>query len=350
MFLASLAILMVGVANELNRHTAQRLVSLIIMFGFLLAVFGIAQNRLFDGEIYGFWSLTQGGTPFGPFINRNHFAGWMLVAIPLSLGQFMSRLSRRPNGKPSSSSALLWLLSEDGSKVTLSAFALLVMSLSVALTMSRSGVAALALSLSLGIIVMGRRLSPAPGARLMYGYLVLIVIGVIAWGSVDRIASRFASVGFAAMNERPAMWADSLSMARDFWLTGAGLNTFGAGMIFYQTSIPDFHLRAAHNDYLQLMAEGGVLLCVPIALVFVAFVHALRQRSSQDIGSVWWIRAGAVLGLVSIGLQSIVEFSLQLPGNAVLFAVIAGIALHDGRHRHAVHSRLPARSPHERSA
>jgi hypothetical protein len=62
-------------------------------------------------------------------------------------------------------------------------------------------------------------------------------------------------------------------------------------------------------------------------------VWAVRRRLREDVGSIWWIRMGAVTGLLAIAVQSLVEFSLQMPGNAAMFAVLCGVALHDGRRR-----------------
>ena len=98
--------------------------------------------------------------------------------------------------------------------------------------------------------------------------------------------------------------------------------------LFYQTSVPGFHLREAHNDYLQLAAEGGLLLGAPIVCAVAALVREIRVRFVDSSGSSYWIRLGAVTGLGAIALQSTVEFSLQMPGNAALCAVLCGIALH----------------------
>jgi hypothetical protein len=72
-----------------------------------------------------------------------------------------------------------------------------------------------------------------------------------------------------------------------------------------------------------------LLLCVPAALVIACFVAAarLRLRESQD-EMPRWIRRGAVTGIVAIALQETVDFSLQMPGNAFLFALLAAIVLH----------------------
>ena len=89
----------------------------------------------------------------------------------------------------------------------------------------------------------------------------------------------------------------------------------------YQEHELTLHFAEAHNDYLQLAAEGGLLLTIPAALCVASFVIAVRRRFSdeQSIGA-YWLRVGAVTGLVAIGLQETVDFSLQMPGNAALFA------------------------------
>lgn len=66
-------------------------------------------------------------------------------------------------------------------------------------------------------------------------------------------------------------------------------------------------------------------------MTFLVFGLEVRRRLREDVGSIWWIRMGAVTGLLTIAFQSIGEVSLQKPGNAALFAVIAGLAIHDGR-------------------
>jgi O-antigen ligase len=146
---------------------------------------------------------------------------------------------------------------------------------------------------------------------------------------VDAIAARFEADSTVTLSGRFAIWNDTLDIARDFWLTGTGLNTYGVATLFYQKSLPGAHLREAHSDYLQLAAEGGLLLAVPVLLTIAAFARDVRRRFRASEGSSYWIRAGAVTGLVAIAIQSTVEFSLQMPGNAVLFAVLCGVALHN---------------------
>jgi O-antigen ligase len=206
--------------------------------------------------------------------------------------------------------------------------------LALVLTLSRSGILALAAALVSAAFLMSRRQTTKPRRLLVAAYLLFVAIIVASWVGLDLIASRFADIEHS-ITERPAIWADTLAIMRRFWLTGTGLNTYGVSTLFYQTALPGEHLREAHNDYLQLGAEGGLLMCAPIVVTAVLFLVAIRRRLRQDIGSVWWIRLGAVTGIAAIALQSLVEFSLQMPGNAALFVVLCGIALHDSEHRDA---------------
>lgn len=333
-FFGAFAVLLLGTARVLTRDTARQLAGAVAVLGVVLALVGIIQKATFNGKIYGFWEMVQGGAPFGPFTNKNHFAGWMLMALPLALGYLLALVSHGMHGRlPGFRNLVLWFSGQQASRAILAAFAILVMALSLVLTMSRSGMMAGAAAVLIAGAVAARRQSGASRRTLVVGYLLFLVLAVVSWVGLDQIAARFAEMDPTSISERPAIWADTIRIAKDFWLTGTGLNTYGVSTLFYQTSVPGQHLREAHSDYLQLAAEGGLLLGIPIAFTIVAFAFEVRRRFRQDVGSIWWIRMGAVIGLVAIAIQSIGEFSLQMPGNAALFAVIAGLAIHDGRRR-----------------
>ena len=86
---------MLGLARCLSKRSALRLLWFITWLGIALAVTGIVQRPLYSESIYGFWKpLTTGGHPFGPFVNKNHFAGWIVMALPLVLGYFCAIVSR----------------------------------------------------------------------------------------------------------------------------------------------------------------------------------------------------------------------------------------------------------------
>jgi O-antigen ligase len=104
-------------------------------------------------------------------------------------------------------------------------------------------------------------------------------------------------------------------------------------------------LEYAHNDYVQLLAEGGVLVSLPAALLLALFVREVRRRFREDTPDrlTYWTRVGAVTGLLAIGFQEVVDFSLHMPGVAALFAVTAAVAA--GRLPHREGFRVLASRP-----
>jgi O-antigen ligase len=188
-------------------------------------------------------------------------------------------------------------------------------------------VLALIAALIVGTAVAGGGLRTG-GRAAVVGVPACLAVLVVLWVGTDAVAARFASPDTIELGGRLPIWEGALQMARDFWLTGSGLNTFGSLTLLYPTMIPGWHVGAAHNDYLQLAVEGGLLLGVPALVALAVFVAAVRRRFRESVGPGYWIRLGAVTGLVAAAFQTLVEFSLQIPANAALFAVLCAIALH----------------------
>jgi O-antigen ligase len=101
-------------------------------------------------------------------------------------------------------------------------------------------------------------------------------------------------------------------------------------MLLYQEGDSDNFWEEAHNDYLQVAAEGGIIgaSAAVLAIGVIAVEVRRRFRDESPSRSSRWIRLGAVAGILAIGFQELGEFSLQIPGNAAMFAVLVGLALH----------------------
>jgi O-antigen ligase len=141
------------------------------------------------------------------------------------------------------------------------------------------------------------------------------------------IAERFGA-SRTGIADRVAIWRDTLPIVRDFWLTGTGAGTYLTSMAVYQRSSPGVIYNQAHNHYLQVASEGGVLVGVPVLLAVIGFVRAAVARFSADRSGMRWIRAGAAAGLFGVAVQSVWETGLTIPANAALAAVLAAIAVH----------------------
>ena len=328
--IASLALLVLGAARLFSIVGTYATARAITVVGVALALAGIIQKPLFSGKIYGFWASLDGGNPYGPFVNKNHFAGWMLMALPIALGLLFGGIARGMRGvRPGVREKVLWLSSADASGIVLLLAAASVMALSLILTMSRSGISAAALTIAVAATLAMRRYRSSTQRGAAVVLVAAMSVLVVAWTGTDVLATRFSSTDVSDLNGRVGPWTDALRIARAYPIAGTGLNTYGVATLFYQRSVPDVHFAQAHNDYLQLAAEGGILLTVPAAAAIGFMLAAIRRRfKSETSVTTYWIRAGACIGMLAIALQELVEFSLQMPGNALLFAVLCAIALH----------------------
>lgn len=210
--------------------------------------------------------------------------------------------------------------------VLLSTFAVLVMSISVVWSFSRSGI----LGLTVGLVLLaGRSSAKISGGRgaLVALMLIAVVSAAVLWRGVDSLLAWYGRTN--TLEWRLDLWRDTLPIVRDFPWLGTGWNTYGVSTTLYDMTDKLFHAREAHNDYLQLLAEGGFALILVFAAGVVVVVAGVRRalRAPQD-PSTYWIRTGAVCGLCGIAVQELTDFSLQLPGNAILFALLVAIALH----------------------
>jgi O-antigen ligase len=327
---ASFATLLVGATSLFSLNGSRRFVEGLTAFGAVLALIGLAQKSLSDRSLYGVWELEMGRTPFGPFVNRNHFAGWMVMALPLTLALLVAGIDQGMRGlKRGWRYKVLWFASPEANRLILVAGAVVLMALSLMLTMSRSGIAAFALSMVITTWFVARSVRSRSRRLVAVACVGVLVVIAVLWSGPDILANRFAAADWGEFNNRKGAWIDAWSVARDFSFVGTGLNTYWAAALFYQRHEMTYFFEQAHNDYMQLAAEGGLLVTVPALICLAVFVRDVRRAMREGRAEMTeWLRAGAVASLIAIACQETVDFSLQMPGNAALFAVVCAIALH----------------------
>jgi O-antigen ligase len=335
--LAAFSLFLMGLLRTLSRGTAVRLARGLVWLGAFVALVGIVQKAVLGDDaylgmkIYGFWTPTYLlTTPFGPFVNRNHFAGWMLMVLPLTLGVALGAIEQHAQAMGRGvRRRILWLSGPEGASVALVLFAALLMALSLVMTRSRSGLACLIVMLVMLALTATRHVESRAGRVIVMVALALFLMVPLLWAGRDTAIGRLVSGG-DSVQLRLDIWRAALTSVRDFPIFGSGLDTFGTAMLRYQPAGQPLHFQEAHNDYLQLLVEGGFVLCLVAAFGVAAITRGIyrRFRAGQDRRENYWIRVGATIGVLSVALQSAVEFSLQMPGNAAVFVSLIALALH----------------------
>lgn len=327
----ALGLYLLGLPALLSGHSLRVLPRALAVFAVPLALFAIYSRESRNGLIYWFWQPQDGGGAnlAGPFVNRNHFAGWMLMAVCLLIGWLFGQVEgAAPNGGRRRSRRLEWLSSAEANGLLLTGGIVLVAAISLFWTLSRSailGFAAAAAAFA-WLALRRRRLGTTRRAGVLAVLGAAMLAGVV-WRGPAQLVMWFQDTEHLV--GRVEAWRDSWQVVRDFPVFGTGLNTYSTAMLFYQKSNPGYHMAQAHNDYVQLLAEGGLLVTIPAAIAVVLLARAIWRnlRAAEREARGYWIRAGAAVGLLAIGVQELFEFSLQIPANALLFCTLAAVAL-----------------------
>lgn len=342
-FSACGAVYLLTVQLLARRERLRALTVALALFAGALAFEAIVQSVLAPTRLL-FVRNAPGRYPFGPFVNRNHYANLMAMLAPVLLALF---LGRRPAGEPRTLRArLVDLLArpESGLRILIG-FAALLATASLVITLSRGAtLAAVAALLVFGGFLVAQRLGGRRAAAVaLFLYALTVVVGWFGW---DKVAERFA--GLRQNPEivdtvRAGLWRDTLRMAADYPLLGAGVGTFPRLYPAYRTVPGPFDVAHAHNDHLELLAGGGAigygLFGWFVAAALLAAVRAVdrRQQSAARL-----LAYGAIAGCVAFLVHGASDFSLAIGANAVYFFFLLGLAVAAARTAAHAHGHLPA--------
>src|SRR5207249_1543651 len=127
--------------------------------------------------------------------------------------------------------------------------------------------------------------------------LAFMGTAIVGWTGLDALAERFEGSDTPLEGRRP-IWEDAMKIIRAFPLAGTGLNTFDEAMVEYERDYAGMNGSPAfdaHNDYLELTSDGGLLMVIPAAILVLVLIREIRRRLKEDPpdSGVYWTRMGA---------------------------------------------------------
>ncbi len=280
-----------------------------MFFGFLISIFGILQHLTFNGKLYWFREMHFGGIPFGPYANRNHFAGFVELILPLALVPLVLGKVRRER------------------RLVVGVFAVLPIG-ALFLSVSRGGIVSLGVELALLALVMILR--RARWKQLLSGAAVLLAaMLMVSWLGVGQLLQRFSSFQSleVTVGKRASMRRDTWQIFLNHPVIGTGLGTLQIVYPPYESLYDGKIVNHTHNDYLEALAETGLLggLCCAWFLGVLLWQSIKRFRRLNNS----FPAALQLSGLVACSgflVHSLVDFNLHIPSNALLFFLMAHLA------------------------
>lgn len=303
-----------------------RIIVVIVSLGFSISLLGIMQKL--TGTTKTYWLVESDSEfPFGPYINRNHFAGYICMVIPLSLGLLISRFrslfsSRNRYFKAADFQSHLFAN-------LLLVFAIVIMILALFFSLSRGGILAFLFSIAVFFIIVAiSRLATGNNKGLKISSFVLTVLiafSVLIWIGHDTILDRLSDPSSPTAT-RINLYVDTLNMFSDFPIFGTGFGTFQYIYRKYKTLDDRFFYEHAHNDYLELLSDLGLIGFLIVLAGIVLFLRKIllrwiERRDPYAKG----ITLGGVCGVFAILSHSLADFNLHIPANALFLSIILGM-------------------------
>lgn len=300
-FVACALLFFLAVQSFRTRQDFKTLAWFLMSFGFAVAVLGLAQNYTSHYLLYWFRPLTEGGNPFGPFVDRNHFAGFMELIIPVGMSLIAFRGVRREQ------MAFVGILT-------------LVPVTALILTASRGGIVSFLVELGLLVVLMRTR--KVRFQAVAVASVLLAALAVLGWLGAGRALERIkaSSVDELSADRRISMLRGAWHIFVDHPVMGTGLGTLVDVYPKYETLYDGRIVDHAHNDYAELLAETGVAggLCGFVFLIVLFWESAARLQQEQTAFSHALHVAGTV-ACVGLLIHSLVDFNMHIPSNGLLF-------------------------------
>ena len=308
-YTALLALFFLGVQAYRTLEHWHGFVWFLLILGFCVSVFAILQHFTFNGKLYWMRDIRYGGIPFGPYVNRNHFAGLVELLIPPGLAILILRAERR----------------DQLPLVTL--FTLFPIG-ALFLSASRGGILSLFAEIALlAILIFFRRRERKE--LIAGGLIMLLAVALVSWLGIGRAIERFASYKTLEVSEgrRIEMLHGSWRIFLDHPAIGTGFGTLQDVFPPYETVYDGLVVNHSHNDYVELLSDtglaGGVFgLAFLVLLAWTGWKNLTAERNVMRLA----FHVGALVACFGLLVHAIVDFNFHIPSNALVFLLLAALA------------------------
>jgi O-antigen ligase len=304
-------LIVIHLLNQVFHRSSQwrKFIWFLMSLGFFVSLFGIFQHLTFNGKLYWFREMRYGGIPFGPYVNRNHFAGFAELLIPLALVPLVLGKVRRQ-------------------RLVLVGLFAVVPIMALVLSASRGGIVSFCVELVLlGLLLLIHKVRTKH--MLVGGVVVILAVLAVSWVGVQQVLDRFTTMKSTdvTMGKRASMRHDTWRIFLDHPVIGTGLGTIQQVFPPYDSFYDGRVVNHSHNDYLELLAETGILggLCCGwfLAVLLLESLKGLENLQSSFNSA---LNLSGLIGCSGILVHSLFDFNLHIPANALLFFVAAHLA------------------------
>jgi O-antigen ligase len=309
-----------------SQSRLKKLVAVFVGVAVCEAILGVLQLGAAAGSPLYLGNPHGGGAATGTYVNRNHFAALIAMALPMAVALWFleampSRRRHAGNMRPSAGPSDRKL----AKRIALSGLVLFLL-VALLFSLSRGGIGSGFLAFSLACLALVWKAATMP-ARIAFAMIGLGALALAAYIGLTPVLERFTadqlSLGY---DGREQIALASIRAGLDFLPLGSGLGTYADVFRRYQIEgLPGF-IDHAHNDYAELFLELGVVGIAIVALLGTAYLMRWAK-----LAPVWrehrlgYLQVAAGLGILAMLVHALADFNFHIPANAIYFSFLAGV-------------------------
>jgi len=308
-----------------DRKRAQSAFFVLTVAGLMYALFGLYS---YWGGYHPEWLFGSKALPHdvrSTFVNRNHFATWQGLALLCALAWFYQHMATpvvKPYFVPQDRDARV---EEFILKAWKPLIAVLLMVTALVLTHSRGGFTAALAGTVVLMMLLDKRASARRGLSRVTVIAALVIASISFYLTSEVLLDRIEHTDLTS-EERLIVFANVNRGIADNPALGFGYGTFSDSFRLYNNIEAPYHYDRAHNTWLEDAFELGLpaALALYLAMAGLALIcwRGVKRRHRD-----WIYPATGVAASVLVGVHATLDFSLQLPAVAILYACIMGIAV-----------------------
>jgi O-antigen ligase len=293
-----------------------------VILGLLKYLHGNKYFFLFFHELKESDSLVKYLT--GTLGNPNHFAFYLGMVLPLFLALLFLKLQFLEGGKSLREKIIAAV---DKNKLLLLYAAVpVLLGTGIILTGSRAGI----ITMILCFLIFGQLaiyLKQGKSIRRKLTFFFLVITAAALFIGIQTTVKKFLSTSFESSG-RFLRWPATLTMSKDFLIFGAGFGTYRYSYFLYDPDEGGNWSTHAHNDYLEILSEGGIIGSILFFLLIGMIIYSIIRM--------WWARGhpeikvlgiGIITSLFAVVFHSFFDFSLRIPANVFIFVLVLALGI-----------------------
>lgn len=314
---------------QFKKNEMISILKILILSSVLQVIIGLLKYLHGNKYFFLFFHELMENDPLAKYLtgtlgNPNHFAFYLGMILPLFLALLFLKLQFLEAGKSLREKIIAAV---DKSKLLLLYAAVpVLLGTGIILTGSRAGITTMVLC----FLIFGQLavyLKQGRSIRQKLAFFFLVITAAVLFIGVQTTVNKFLSTSFESSG-RFLRWPATLTMSKDFLMLGAGFGTYRYSYFLYDPDEGGNWSTHAHNDYLEILAEGGIIGSTLFFLLIGMVIYSIIRM--------WWARGhpeikvlgiGIITSLFAVVFHSFFDFSMRIPANVFVFVLVLGLGI-----------------------